>query len=435
MAVSCNSDEDYYTDRVPIFKVVGPDGTEASDIAISGRAQSVPFKVYATGGWTAEVSDAVYSLSVSSGGVGITTVSLISPSNETGAERSAVLTFKFATGEERAFNVTQEQQYPYFDVDVTEVSLNGDGESFTVNVETNQDGWSYDLGDAASWLTETSSSSTSVTLAASENTGDERKADVRFYATGNPELYATVSVTQRKPVSAPVADLLDVVFNADRTASDASAMGMAVNSDRLDADVSTRYVDRYSRYAAVFTNTTVARNGLGTGYYYIPYTMDSGFGKKLEDGFTYELLFCSYTDAQAIQVKPFSSTQAGGTGMCFRAATGELNFEVHTGGEWRELYSGVLPAKNQYYHVVATWDKTAGVAKMYVDGELKAQASATGDFDFMSTSVDKRWFGIGADPTSDDKGEASFNGEVVIARLYDKPVSADEVRALYKQVR
>lgn len=433
--VSCNSDSDYYTDRIPIFKVVGPDGTENSEVAISGRAQSVPFTVYATGGWTAEVSDDVYSLSTSSGGVGMTTVNLISPSNESGGVRTAVITFKFNTGTEKAFNLSQEQQYPYLDVDVEEVSLSGDGESFTVNVETNQESWSYDLGEGAEWLTETSSSTSSVTFEAAENTGAERHADIKFYAVGNTDLSVTVSVTQRAPVSAPTADLLDVVFNSDRSATDASAMGMAVNSDRLDTDVATRYLDKYGRYAAVFGNSTVGRGSLTTGYYYIPYTMDSDFGKKLADGFSYELLFCSYADAQEIQVKPFSSTQGGGTGMCFRASTGELNFEVHTGGDWQELYSGVLPVKNQYYHVVATYDKTNGIAKMYVDGELKAQKSATGDFDFMTTSVDKRWFGIGADPNSSDMGEASFYGEVVIARLYDNPMSADEVKALYKLVK
>ena len=53
----------------------------------------------------------------------------------------------------------------------------------------------------------------------------------------------------------------------------------------------------------------------------------------------------------------------------------------------------------------------------------------------MNTNVDKRWFGIGADPNPNDKGQISFNGEVAIARIYDDPINADQVHALWKLVK
>ena len=74
--------------------------------------------------------------------------------------------------------------------------------------------------------------------------------------------------------------------------------------------------------------------------------------------------------------------------------------------------------------------------EIYVDGELKAtNNSAGGEFRHMNTNVDKRWFGIGADPNPNDNGQISFNGEVVIARIYDDPINADQVHALWKLVK
>ena len=76
---------------------------------------------------------------------------------------------------------------------------------------------------------------------------------------------------------------------------------------------------------------------------------------------------------------------------------------------WKTAKSGVTPLKDVYYHIVAVWDKADGTQKIYVDGELKAtNNSAGGEFRHMNTNVDKRWFGIGADPTPNDKGPVSY---------------------------
>ena len=433
---SCNRDDGSYVDRVPIFNVIGPGDSDSNEISIDGKAQTVKFTVMATEEWAVSVSNDAYSVTPTSGGAGKTAVSLTAPSNESGSVHSAVVKFSLNGGKTYEFNLYQAAQSPYLEVDLHDVAITGDGDEFTVTVDTNQPDWTYKIDGAVTWITEKAKTGTSVTFVVPENkTGRKRSADIRFFATAAPELMDYVAVSQSFPAVAPTADLLDVVFDADGIAKDVSAMSMRVMSDRLDSDVSTTYNDRFGCYPAVFNNSTIARSGLEKGYYYIPYTTSSDFAKKLEDGFSYELVFCSYNDPIAKQVKPFSSTQAGGLGMCFRAKTGEINFEVHVGGSWCELYSGVLPQRGQYYHVVATWDKTNGLAMLYVDGKLTASANTVGDLKFMDTSVDKRWFGIGADPSGNDLGEASFYGEVVKARLYDAPVSADEVKALYKLVK
>lgn len=433
---SCKQDDGSYVNRVPIFNVIGPENTEGAEIAISGKAQTVKFTVMATDEWTASVSNDAYTLTPATGATGRTTVSLIAPANESGSVYNALVRFALNSGKSYEFNVTQAAQQPYLEVDLHDVAITGDGDEFTVNVDTNQSEWTYELDGTATWIIEKEKTATSVTFTVPENlSGGKRSADIRFYATAAPELMDYVAVTQTAPVSAPTADLLDVVFNTDKTANDVSQMSMTINSDRLDADVLTVWNHKYNCNCAIFNNSTIGRANLEKGYYYIPYAETSDFAKKLTDGFTYELVFCSYTEPTAKQVKPFASTQAGGIGMCFRAKTGEINFEVHVGDAWCELYSGVLPQKNQYYHVVATWDKANGLAMLYVDGKLTASANTKGDLKFMTTSVDKRWFGIGADPSGNDLGEASFHGEVVKARLYSEPVSAEEVKALYKLVK
>lgn len=429
-------EEDYYTKRVQIMNVSGPNGAEISEYVADGKYQVLTYTVIATTDWKASLSSSDFSLNPISGGVGKTAVFVTLPINETGSSRSSNLTFTCSDGTTKEFVISQKAQKPYLEIDVHDVTITGDGETFVVNVDTNQPEWSYEFGDDAGWVVEQNRTGAQVTFSVLENTsGAKRSVDIRFYATDAPELMDYVSVVQNIPVAAPVADLLDVVFNEDGTAYDGSAMKMDVKYDRRDNDMSVVYSEKYDRYVAKFNNATIARSSLAAGYYYIPYTTTSDFATKLADGFSYELVFCSYTDPTAKQVKPFASTQAGGTGMCFRASTGEINFEVHVGGAWCELYSGVLPRKSQYYHVVATWDKANGMALLYVDGQLTASKNTSGDFKFMDTSVDARWFGIGADPNSKDQGEASFYGEVVIARLYDNPMSSDEVKALYKLVK
>lgn len=434
---ACKPAEEYYNTRVPIFRVLGPDGTEQSNIAIGGKAQSVVFTVLATEEWTAELDGPeAFSLQTKTGGVGKIPVSLVAASNETGSPRSCRVTFSLGGEPKYTFNVSQEQQLPYLEAKPADVTVNADGDSFTIEVDTNQAEWAYDLGDAKSWITETGRTDVSVTFTVPENdSGKRRETDILFYAVGAPELISYVAVSQALPAAAPTDWILNVQFNADGSATDLSPLKMKVDNSRLDASCSVAFNDKYGCYVAKFNNEEIARAALKNGYYFIPYKTTDDFAKKLADGFSYELVFCAYYDATAKQVKPFSSTQAGGTGMCFRAATGEINFECHVGGSWRELFSGVLPVKNQYYHVVGTWDKVNGICNLYVDGQLTASVNTTGDFKFMDTNVDARWFGIGADPSANDTGEASFYGEVVIARLYDNPMSAEEARALYKLVK
>ena len=135
---SCKEDDGSYVNRVPIFNVTGPENTEGTEISISGKAQTVNFTVMATGEWTASVSNDAYSLTPTTGGTGKTAVSLATPSNESGTVYNAVVKFTLNGGKSYEFNVAQAAQQPYLEVDLHDVAITGDGEEFTVNVDTNQ---------------------------------------------------------------------------------------------------------------------------------------------------------------------------------------------------------------------------------------------------------------------------------------------------------
>ena len=439
MMQSCKDETAEWTERIPIFVVNGPaEATEDGYIEIEGRAQTVDFTVLATTAWTAEVTGCdEYSLNTTVGGSGKTVVQLNTPENESGATREAVVSFYMNDKLQKAFAVTQYVQEPYIEVKPAEISVSPYGEQFTVEILTNQETWDYSSEVAVDWLTEVSRSASSVTFLVPENeSGANRDVELVFTVLDKPELFATLNVSQVKPAAAPTDLILDVLFSESGAASDNSTMKMEVKNDRLDADNKVKYVSQYGRYAATFNNGTLARTNLDAGYYYIPYTTSSDFAKKLSDGFSLELVFCTYYDPLTYtngtaQVKPFSSTQSGGIGVCLQANTSLIQFETHVGGGWKSPKSSVVPVANQYYHVVCTWDKTKGLATIYVDGKQEGETNTAGDLKFHDTSVDKRWFGIGADPSGSDKGEATFYGEVVIARLYDAPMSDAEAAALY----
>lgn len=437
MLQSCKDETSEWLDRIPIFKVVGPAGAEGNVINIDGKNQTVDFTIYATDMWSAKVSGCdAYSFNTAVGGSGKAVVSLITPENESGKVREAKVSFYLGEELKDEFTVKQLVQEPYIETSPMDKSVSPYGEVFTVEVLTNQSDWDYS-SEAADWLEEVSRTPSSVTFSVPQNeSGKDRSAELIFSVNGKPELFSIFTVSQLKPAVAPTDLILDVVFSESGAAVDNSSMKMEVKNDRLDADNKTKFNSQYNRYAASFNNGTIARSKLTSGYYYIPYTTSSDFAKKLADGFSYELVFCTYYDPLTYtdgtkQVKPFASTQSGGIGVCLQANTGLIQFETHVGGGWKSPKSSVIPKANQYYHVVCTWSKTAGVASIYVDGKLEGSVNTSGDLKFHDTSVDKRWFGIGADPSGSDQGEASFYGEVVIARLYDAPMSEAEAAALY----
>lgn len=236
---------------------------------------------------------------------------------------------------------------------------------------------------------------------------------------------------------APKADMLDVVFHEDGTAEDISPMK---NNVQLVGNTSyTRFSKAYNRYIATFT-TSWADNP--SGYYHIDFEKNTEFRNKLADGHTLEILVMPNYSGTILnkECKPFSAMQAGGTGFLITTTSGSRGNEicflpnVTTSGNstWRWTTSGVVPQSKVYYHVVGVWNKEEGKAYIYVDGELKNTISAPGEFRFANSGCN--WFCIGGDPGSATEATNGWQGNIVLTRVYDAPLTQHEVSLLWNEV-
>lgn len=239
----------------------------------------------------------------------------------------------------------------------------------------------------------------------------------------------------------PKADLLDVVFNPDGTATDVSPMKMEVKTFASSA-LTTYFNPNYERYVAKFANTWA---GSTTGYYRIDYASNQSFIDKLSDGHTLEaVVMADYEDAIPSdgEAKFFASHEAGGTGLmvCKKnnsmdKAHNDLIFLPNVSPEpknaWKWCVSGVEPKGKTYYHVVGVWNKEEGKAYVYINGELKNTIDAVGNLNLPKEAA--RWFCIGGDsqPTTANFG---WVGDVVTARIYDQPLGQEDVSKLWNIV-
>lgn len=275
---------------------------------------------------------------------------------------------------------------------------------------------------------------------------EEEKTVVTLYNKSKEILYsapvASVDSIVFKPmeipqVVVPKADLLDIVFNADGTATDVSPMA---NKVEMVGDPVVYASKTYNCNVATFGNVWGAAT---SQYYKVDYSSNQAFRDKLADGHTLEALVMANVPDPVpnSEVKFFASHAAGGTGLMVCKTGNSMNNAnelmflpnvTETGKSvWRFVPSGVAPQSKVFYHVVGVWDKAAGKAYVYINGELKNTVDAKGDFKFPASGAD--WFAIGCD--SDPKGGAQgWNGDVVLARAYDAPLNSDEVALLWKQV-
>ena len=244
-------------------------------------------------------------------------------------------------------------------------------------------------------------------------------------------LWNDIEKLQKKPV----ADILDVVFKTDGTAEDISPMKNVITTNNSGA-LSTYYSNTYKRFVAKFGNTWA---GATSGFYRIDYANNEAFKEALKDGHTLEAVVMADFEPPISngEAKFFSSHETGGTGLMVcktdRGLNGknELSFLPHVGGDWKFVTSGIAPQPQIYYHIIGTWNKEEGKARIYINGELKNTIEAVGEFKFPKDN--SNWFAIGCDagPTA----QLGWSGDVVLARIYDNPLTPHDVAVLWDEVK
>lgn len=240
----------------------------------------------------------------------------------------------------------------------------------------------------------------------------------------------------------PKADLLDIVFNDDGTATDVSE---CQNTVELFGTPNVVESSKYGINVACFHEN--AYNSNCAYWYKVDYGTNMDFMDGLADGHSLELLCRLELDgdyAELIgagnEIKPFSSHQGGGTGLmvCTRTTDdagnvtrgNEWTFLPYSNGEYHWTNSGVPAVGGEYVHLIGVWDKEKGESRIYVNGELKyVNTDAAGDFKLSSLT----YFVVGGDPGGSGANQ-SFKGDIAIARVYDDPLTDAQASALYEEV-
>lgn len=233
--------------------------------------------------------------------------------------------------------------------------------------------------------------------------------------------------------------ILDVQFNADGSATDLSESKLTIervtDSSSATPNLTTyAHPDLGGKYVARFTPASISSD-ITHSYYKIDYSSNKVFMDKLADGHTLEvvcMLDYDIPSGYTKEIKPFSSMQAGGTGIMVTSnRTLGNNWTFLTSGalstkhSWEWVESGVKPERGVYYHIIGVWDPTNKTASIYIDGEKVGEYETSTYFGHASS--DCRWFCIGGDPQSSTVAGTAFSGDVAIARVYDKPLTDAEV--------
>lgn len=431
LCVSCNKDD---TQSDPYITITTPTGENPNSITIEATAYSQDFTISSNASWRIEKQPSTADwLTVSPlEGNGDATIKVSAPANEQTSRLQAMLTFYSGNTKLHSLTIVQNPAASYLNVEpIKPDSIPAEGGDITLNVSTNAGSWDAEItGDNSAWLTEKERTETTITFTADVNaTPDQLSANVKFTApSDDPDFEKVITITQ----NGLIADLLDIQFLEDGTATDVSPMNK--NVETLEGPYfSTAYLESYKKYVGRFAPTELATS-LSDSYLKIDYAGDEAYKSALADGHTMEMLIMLNSDLKiGSEIKMFSSMQGGGTGFLLKKETNEFTFLPYVGGGWKWCTSGIVPEKGVYYHVVGVWNKDAGKAYIYINGELKGEIEASGDLSFPNTEA-CHWFCVGGDPGSATNAECCWIGDIGIARIYDKVLTDAQVAALYDRI-
>ena len=218
---------------------------------------------------------------------------------------------------------------------------------------------------------------------------------------------------------APKADLLDIRFNADGTATDVSGKNRPIVSSQPLPSVA--FNDTYNLNAATFTGT-------GNDYYYFDYSADQEFIDEVSGDFTMECLM--RIDNLSKEQAPFCTTERSGFGFDISwASRNELSFLIHNGSSYVSV-SDKSMEEGKYYHAVGVVRPNNAIS-FYVNGEL----IGTAPFSTVRLPAgSSRRLYVGCDVGGSGYPEYAFKGEIVVARMYSQALTDKEVKSAYEVV-
>lgn len=234
------------------------------------------------------------------------------------------------------------------------------------------------------------------------------------------------------------ADLFDVVFRADGTATNISTNDVTVTTVKEPKTEWNAVRGRYTTTA----EPTVAddlRNTNNTNYHKIDYTNNDDINYAILTGRKYTLeALIKFNQEVPVddssdkdQVKFVSSTQGGG--VCLDTDGGTFRFMVNDGSStdngWKNVDSNINPEVGEFYHVVGVRNGTT--ISIYVNGNLINSATVADG----AKASEKLWFNICGDPHTNGGCSNAWPCELAIARMYSTALTDAQVKDSYNAIR
>lgn len=318
-------------------------------------------------------------------------------------------------------------------VELSGLSFGMEGGESVVEIVTGAD-WEISVPEDATWLSvlpKNGTGNAEVSISASVNESDDARESEITVSADAGRLVVKLAVSQSGLSALGEGLMMDVVFNEDGSAKDASPLNNNV-ATIAGNDLLIYHNNAWGGYVPRFNHQ--CGETVTSGFYKAYYNTSKAFQNGMNDGFSLETVFMlnKYPEGSG-EVRIFSSVESGGTGIFVTASDigSRIAFEINlsqTGSMY--LVSNVSPELGKYYHVVCTWDKEAARAKIYINGSSGGELSAKGDYK-QPSSTSLQWFGIGVD--TGYQGQCALNGDVLAARVYDDVLGAEEVEALWKK--
>lgn len=234
------------------------------------------------------------------------------------------------------------------------------------------------------------------------------------------------------------ADLFDVVFRADGTATNISTNDVTVTTEGTPKTEWNAVRGRYTTTAEP-TVTADLRNANNTNYHKIDYTNNEDINYAILTGRKYTLeAFIKFNQDVPVddssdkdQVKFVSSTQGGG--VCLDTDGGTFRFMVNDGSStnngWKNVDSNIKPKVGEFYHVVGVRNETT--ISIYVNGNFINSATVANG----ATASEKLWFNICGDPHTNGGCSNAWPCELAIARMYSTALTDAQVKDSYNAIR
>lgn len=222
----------------------------------------------------------------------------------------------------------------------------------------------------------------------------------------------TLDVTTDAAGSAISADILDVQFNLDGTATNLASGEKLVK----EGSASISKDNKLGLNVATFDgNDSYSFMQLHNWY------------EEIGNGFTFETYAYISKKPNSGYVDILSAQEGGGFGFEYKSDQ-SLCFYLHVGGNYKTVKVNV--STGQWVHLVGVWD--GSTIKLYANGSLAAQILASGNFKPQSASA--QYLAIGADSAPISPAH-HFTGKIAIAKIYSDPLNATQIANLYNKLK